>query len=951
MIRERTLYRAIRTSLLVTSGASMLAIAAPSFAEEEGDNVERIQVTGSRIIREGAIAPSPVTIISGESLIKTGAINIGEALNELPALANTFSLANSGSNIGTAGLNLLDLRGMGAERTLVLVDGKRHVASDPGTASIDVNTIPTEWVDSVEIITGGASAIYGADAVTGVVNFRMKKQIEGFNVSATAGVADDSDYNNQRFSFSYGSNFAEGRGNAAISVEYSQQDRLEMFDRDQTAQSWTTINNPTGETVKLLLPNAGYWAINNAGVVGLYGGTPGNYSFDANGNPVEINLGDTVDGIKCAGSCDYFNLRQWEELQPEFDRTTVNFKTNYDVSDDLNVFFEAKWSETNATTSGQPAFFFFDTDNTLITRDNAYINDQLGALMDQTGTGYVVVNRFMTDLGPRAEDDKRTTQRYVLGMQGTVMEDWEGEVYGIYGETETDRINRNNLIYKNFQQSVDAVRDPETNEIVCRDADAQAAGCVPTSLFGDGAVTAEAADWFSTTTVAGAKVEQFVLGGSLSNSALFELPAGDVGFAIGVEYRKEESSSVEDPFAATGATFFNALSSESGDFDVSEIFTEFSVPLIEDLPGIQQMTLDAAVRFADYSTIGNATSWKLGLDWAIVDELRLRSTFSTAIRAPNISEYYGAKSQNFFSVDDTCKKSELDKLTAEQRAIRGGNCAALGISADFDSNYDSATLEGESGGNDQLKPEESESYTVGLAYQPDFIEGMAITVDYWNIEITDAIAGIGAQNIIDRCVDSPTGINNQYCALITRDPTSSEITNIEVLSQNVAKQEASGVDFEIGYDFEALSGDFTTSLLGTYLIERNEYPFQDDQSNFEEFAGTLGEAQWQGQVSINYFKDNWGINWKTRYIENVELYTPQFKDDYDVAYSNVMGYGSYVISDMNVNYIMDNGLEFGLGIDNVFDRDLPVNTTGTGAGSASYDNIGRFYYLSVKYAM
>ncbi|QSX29923.1 TonB-dependent receptor [Shewanella cyperi] len=952
MLKQQQLACAIRLSLLAASSMAALSLAAPVAAEEEaGAKIERVEVTGSRIYREGAIAPSPVTVISAEALINTGAINIGEALNELPALANTYSLSNSGSSIGTAGLNLLDLRGMGASRTLVLVDGKRHVASSPGTASIDVNTIPTEWVESVEIITGGASAIYGADAVTGVVNFKMKKQIEGLSASAMAGVADDSDYNNQKFTFAYGSNFADGRGNAALSIEYAQQDKLGMLDRDQTAVSWASLRNPDGDTVNTLHPNAGYWAISNGGTVGFFGGTPGIYTFKPDGTPVEVGTGEITDSIKCAGEgCDFINLRQWEELQPEFDRTTVNFKGNYDLNDNLNAYVEAKWSQTNATTSGQPAFFFFDPENTFITRDNPFISDELGALMDQTGVGYVVVNRFMTDMGPRIEDDERTTQRYVAGLKGVVLEDWDMEAYAVYGETEQTRTNLNNLIFKNFQQSVDAVLDSNGN-IVCRDEAAQAAGCVPVNLFGDGAVSAAAADWFSTTTVGSATIKQTVLGGTLSNSALLELPAGMVGFAAGVEYRKEESQTHEDPFAASGATFFNALQDEGGDFSVKEIFAETSIPLLEDLPGIQNLTLDGAIRYADYSTIGSATSWKLGLDWTIVDSLRLRSTLSTALRAPNIGEYYGAQSQNFFNVDDSCRASNLADLTAEQYAVRSANCAALGVPADFDSDYDSATLEGVSGGNDQLDPEKSDSYTVGLVYQPSYLEGFTMTVDYWNIDITDAIANISAQDIIDRCVDSPTGIDNQYCALITRDSASHEITNLVQTVQNVAKQEASGIDLEFGYDFQLFGGDLRTNLISTYLIERNEYPFQDEKDEYEEYAGTVGEAKWQGQLNLNYSYDAWNLNWKTRYLDEVQLYTKQFRSNYDVPYSNVMTYGSYSITDLFATYAMDNGLEIGFGIDNLFDRDLPIATTGTGSGSASYDNIGRFFYLTASYKM
>ncbi|ADN75363.1 TonB-dependent receptor [Ferrimonas balearica DSM 9799] len=942
-----------KSVLCLAIGSVMTTAPVAVAAEEDNSEVERIEVTGSRIFREGAIAPSPVTVITAETLLSTGATNIGDALNELPALATTFSLASSGgSSIGTAGLNLLDLRGMGTARTLVLVNGKRHVGGFAGVASVDVNTIPTEWVESVEIVTGGASAVYGADAVTGVVNFRLKEDIVGLNVNGQYGMADDSDFENYRVALSYGADFADGRGNAAISIEYAEQNELNALDRDQTAISRRHLTNPDdAATVRTWYDNAGIWAINNAGVVGFYGGVPGFYSFNPDGTPVPQGTGTITDGISCAGeNCDFVNLNEWVSLQPEFDRTTVNFKTNYDVTDNLNAYFEAKWSQTNSLNNFQPAFFFFDPENTLITRDNAYITPELGELMDQTGAGYVVVNRFMNDLGPRLEDNKREMQRYVLGLQGIVMDDWDLDAYAIYGETKQTRKNLNNLIFSKFRQSIDAVFDDAGN-IVCRDAEAQAAGCVPSSLFGEGGVSPEAAAWFSTTTVADSKVSQYVAGASLANAALFELPAGAVGVATGIEYRKEKSESNEDPFAATGDTFFNALQPESGSFDVSEIYGEISVPLLADIPLIDSLVVDGAVRYADYETVGGVTSWKVGLDWTVYQDLRVRSTVSTALRAPNIGEFYGAKSQNFFNVDDSCKSSELAALEPETRAIRAANCAALGIPADFDSDYDSASIEGVSGGNDELKEEKSDSFTVGFAYQPSYVEGMSLTVDYWQIEIEDAIASVGAQDIIDRCVDSTTGIDNQWCALITRDADNYEITNLEQIVQNVAKQEASGVDIELAYDFALFSGDMRTNLIATYLIDRDEFPFQDEPDQKEEYAGTIGEANWQAQLNLAYDINNWNINWKTRYIEEVDVYTPQFAGQFDKPYSDIMTWGTYFVSDALVQYSFANGLSVGVGIDNLFDRDLPRTTSGTGTGSASYDNIGRFYYLTARFEM
>ncbi|BDM63933.1 TonB-dependent receptor [Shewanella sp. NFH-SH190041] len=941
--------QAIRLSLCATAGMAIV-FSDVSVAEEVGDKVERIEVTGSRIVREGAIAPTPVTVITGDDLLKTGAVNIAEALNELPQLANTDTLGNSGTSIGTAGLNRLDLRGMGTNRTLVLVDGKRHVAAVPGSAAMDINTIPTEWVESVEIITGGASAIYGADAVTGVVNFKLKQRINGFNASASSGWAEDSGYNNQRASLSYGSDFDDGRGNAAVSVEYAKQSNLGMMEREQTATSWTRFRNPTGETIYEYVPNGGHYRISNGGTTNI-GGTW--YTFNDNGSVREVNKGDKYNGAYCAGDCDYINLKQWEELQPEFDRLTVNFKANYDLTDDLNGYFEAKYSQTDATTSGQPAFFFFNGKSTL-KRDNAFISDELGAIMDAAGEDTIQVNRFMTDMGPRIEDDTRKTQRYVFGIKGDVFDGWDLDGYALWGQTKHERTNHNNLIFKNFMQSIDAIKDDNGN-IVCRDEDARANGCVATNLFGNGSVSAAARDYISKTTYGESTIEQFVSGFSMANSSLIELPAGYIGVATGIEYRHEKSDTYEDPSLVDEngdrTTFFNALSSEGGKFNVKEVFAEVSVPLLADLPLIQQLNIDGAVRYADYSSVGDATSWKLGLDWAMFDDLRIRSTVATAIRAPNIGELYDAQSQNFFRVKDSCKASRLADLEPGQRAIRAANCAALGIPVDFDDAYDSATLEGTSGGNPDLESEKSKSVTAGFVYEPGYLDNFVVMLDYWKIEIDDAIGSIAAQDIIDKCVDSPTGINNQYCALITRDKDSHQITDITQIVQNVAKSETSGIDLQVGYDFPIASGEFKTNILATYLLESKRYPFQDETSVYEEYAGVVGDAKWQAQLRIAYAIDNWNFNWKTTYLDRVDLYTEQFRDNYDIPYSNIMQYGSYAVTDILGTYTFNNGLAVGLGLDNVFDRDLPAFATGNDSGEGGYDNIGRFYYITLDFKM
>lgn len=969
MYKSNQTSKAVRLALAF--GASSAFLFAGSLAAQqqtnsdnaEAEKVERIEVTGSRILRQGAIAPSPVTVISGEDLINTGAMNIGEVLNKLPALATTYSLANSGRFIGTAGISLLDLRGMGTDRTLVLVDGKRHVASSPGTSSVDTNTIPSAWIERVEIITGGASAVYGADAVTGVVNFILKKDITGVSVSAIKGFAENSGYKNDKYTFSFGQDFAEGRGNAAFSVEYNSQSSLNALDNPWTSTSYSSfpyalVNgarppefvNDRAYPDKITLPNAGYFELSNAGTVGA---TDGSYdilgSFDGNGALVPVRFGTVTDynAGTCAGAaCDFLNLRQYTEIQPKFSRVNYNFKTNYDVTEDLNAYFEAKYSKTEGENIGQPFFRYWSAAN-IIKRDNAFLDSALADVMDERGLDSVFINKMFNDIGRRLEENTRETTRFVLGFQGAISENWDMDVSLVHGKSEIERVNGANVIMANYANAIDAVKDGSGN-IVCRSQAAQADGCVAANIMGDGLISQQAIDYVTTTSTGTSEIKQTVFNATFTNSSVYELPAGMVGFAAGVEYRDESSATVEDEFAKTGATFFNALGETDGGYDVTEAFFELSVPLIESVFLIDSLVLDTAARYADYSTIGNATSWKVGLDWTVTPELRARFTISEAIRAPNIDELFSGQSQSFASVKDRCKVSELDQLSADGRAVRAANCASLGVPAGFNSNYDNSRLETLVGGNPDLQPEESKSVTAGFVYQPEWLSGFSFTADYWKIDIDDTISGIGFQTIIDRCLDSKTGVNNQFCDLITRDTATSEITLLKGFALNIARSTNSGVDFEFGYDFDALGGRFKTSFIGTYLIEAKDYPFAAEPDNYTDYQGVLGDETWQGSLSLDYTYEAWKLGWNTRFINGVELYNPtQLKANPNP--SNEMEYGSYFITDASVAYNFGNGVGVKLGVDNLFNRKIPGTSQGNGAGSAIYDNIGRFGYLQATY--
>lgn len=968
MFKNSQLSASVRFALL--AGGTLAAVQpalAQSTSDAEANAPERIQVTGSRILREGAIAPAPVTVISGDELMETGAMNIGEVLSRLPAMANTFTLANSGRSIGTAGVSLLDLRGMGTSRTLVLVDGRRHVAGSSSSAAVDTNTIPTTWIERVEIITGGASAVYGADAVTGVVNFILKRDIEGFDATATKGWADNHGYSNERFTLSYGTNFANNRGNVAAAFEYNAQNSLNSLDHHYAGTSWASIGQefmpggprPDSEATnpdfpdRVSVPNAGYYDVSEAGSFFL--GSPWDpnnwYMFNDDGSFRPKTFGGLVDPdyTFCQEPCDYINLRQYDELQPQFDRYAVNLKGNYQLSQNLTLFLEGKYVRTEGQSIGQPFYHdIFSERPAFIEIDNYYVSDALRQTMLDADTDFIYLSKFHNDIGRRLEDNTRETTRVVAGLEGYLTADWSFDASLVWGRTESERVNRANVIVDNFYNALDAVDDGNGNA-VCRDQ--TAVGCVPINVMGSLPLSQEAVDYISTTSVGTANVEQVVATFNVQNPYLYQLPAGYLAVAGGVEYRDESAKSWEDPLAASGATFLNALGAVDDGFDVYEAYAEASIPLLENLPAMDALTLDLAARFADYSTIGSATSWKVGLDWTINSELRARFTASEALRAPNISELFSSPSQTFYRVSDPCRETNLANVSPSVADQRRAACQALGVPEGFDSNYDSSTLPGSSGGNPDLEPEESTSYTAGIVYQPAALAGFSMTVDYWQIDLTNTITTLSANRILTECLDAPS-IDNVYCERITRAQSGANqgrITDIANFQLNIARSYNKGVDFEFGYDFDAYDGRIRTALLGTYVIQARTYPFQEAPDQYTDMAGVLGDADWQLRFTLDYSRENWRLGLRTRYTNGVNLYNPTEMMQ-NPNPSNIMSYGSYAVTDVSGTYNFNNGVRFTLGIDNVLDRDMPANTQGIGAGSAYYDNIGRFGYVRVGYS-
>lgn len=967
-MHKRTLATAISTVLMVAAAATAQAQDARQPTEESSDikRLDAVTVTGSRIPRVDYLSASPVGTLTAEDIRATGAVTLGDVINALPQMSTTYSLGNSTRFIGTAGLNLLDLRGLGVDRTLVLVNGRRHVASAAGSSAVDINTIPAALVERVEILTGGSSAIYGADAVSGVVNFILKKSFDGTVVNAQIGHAEEGNFNERSVNVVSGGTFADGRGQFVFSAAFNNQDPLYLRDRafSRDSQRYLTDPNDPTQTRTILARNASVYSYTAGGVLDLDGRsatTHDRYVFDPDGSLRPQRFDGIVDTTRTGCSdCDNLDPNQYGQMQPSNSTGAVNANFGFDLNDNHRIFVESKWAQNKVkafSTSG-PSFGTY-----LIPRDNAYISDELGQFMDANGLTRLRISRNNTDAGFRGEDTTRKTGRIVAGIQGVFGSDWSYEASANYGRTVETRTNLNNQILDRFDASIDAVFDGNGN-IVCRatrdgivgpqnpvTGQDLLAGCIPTSIFGEGAVSPAAAAWFNARTPSRTELTQQVFSANLAKGELFAMPAGPVGFASGVEFRKETSQQTTDPLQQADLTFLNAIQNQRGQYSVREAFAEISMPLLADLPFAQSVNLDLAGRVSDYTTVGTTVSWKTGLDWAFNDSLRLRSTYSNAVRAPNISELYDPQSVNFFSISDPCSAANIGR--GADPAVRQANCSALGVPMGWTPN-DTSTRRGLSGGNPDLAEETSKTFTVGAVFTPAALSGFGITVDYWDIQIEDAISSVSGQQLADRCVDAVGGIDNEFCGAISRDIAGTTddpyaITGLEVVPLNISKLRARGIDFGIDYAVEnVFGGRLTTKLEGTYLKQYLSYPFQSFPDEVVDERNVLGTPRWKGILTIGYARGAWDLSLRTRYVDSQILVTnEQYATNPDLQ--DPIKVSRMTFTDARVGYGATERLNLYLGVRNVFDREPPYNLYGTGVGSAQYDNVGRFFYTGMNY--
>lgn len=959
--------------------------AAPAAQDPEATELGEVVVTGSRIARPNLEQPAPVSTITEQAIINSGTTNLGDILAELPGMGRTNTVrANADSGGDLVGLNQANLRSLGAARTLTLVNGKRHVGGSAGSTAVDLNAVPTALVKSIEVVTGGASAIYGSDAVSGVVNIILRDDFEGAQIGASYGIGDGSLNERWAIDATIGGNFAGGRGNVAFSLFADGTSRVMATEVPELALRAGTVLNPDDPTG---LPGNGkpnrLWAnyigsdwIDERGV--FFNGVTGEaFGFKADGTLVNqpARTGENSAAFGSFGEyCDTcFFPDDWIVVIPKSERVGFNTVAHYDLLPNVRAYVDAKYITSKFDDNYQPSFRFFSDS---VAEDNAFLTPEMRAAAGaDLAAGNMFVNRFLGDTNGRASSVERTTMRIVGGLQGDFDArfaeiDWDLSYN--YGRTTNHFKSFGTLIPGNYAAALDAVQGPDG--IVCRSslpgedpvAGTTGAPCVPYNPF-IAQNTPEALAYVTHDSQREHKLTQKVVSGIISfdTSRFLNLPGGAIGVAGGFEFREESSANINDAFVKTGLSESAPQPDAIGGFDVSEYFAEVNLPLLADMPFAYRLSVDGAYRLADYSHSGEAEAWKVGFLYAPIRDVSFRGTYGKAVRAPNITEAFLPITAGFEDVSDPCDVARING-----NPNRAANCALDTEIPQLPWNSSTnASIKAETGGNPNLKPETSESFTAGVVLQPRWVSGLALTIDYFSIEIEDAIAQIAPQTIINNCYDSPGGLAEQFCSMFDRntDPNSNFFGNISMLRNqfvNTSKLETSGWDINLSYAAsldnwaEKVSflnwaqGDLGINMKATHLEKYNTFQFQDRPDVINMNRGELGNPVWRLTSSVNWTRGPLQLGWEARFEDEVATYettrtlNPSAAESTNIPYIGAKVYHDFIARlRLEGGVLYANDTELYIGINNAFDVRLPYSV---GFDSSQYELFGRQIFGGVR---
>jgi iron complex outermembrane recepter protein len=974
----------------LAAGIAASLINTPQAHAQESENasirsgdIQEIIVTGSRIKRSSFDSPVPLAVIDGEALAQSGFTVLGDALNNLPQGLVNSNLQNTSGTLFNAGQSRVDLRGLGSARTLVLVDGRRHLTGDFRTSAVDLNIIPSTMIERIDAISGGASAVYGSEAISGVVNIILKHHMEGFEMDVQGGMTGDSDGEEWKTSLGYGTGFADGRGSFLIGAEWAHVDPIYQIDRDWAYPGVRRDNTVAPQTIvpasrSNTMPTATFQLVNsNNAALARSSSISRDYSA-VNANTTECRTA-TVRPL-CQDPW-LFYTAEYNALQGELDRRVARAYLDFDITDHLTAFSDVSYAKVDGRAIFQPAFSSAAGGGLLpvvLRGDNAYLNGSsalAGQLRSQwTGAGLALtrtatanVGKFWEELGGRDSLISRDSYRAIVGLNGDFKlfsRDWSWDTYGQYSELEGAATAYNVPNIQRVQQATDAV--VLNGAIVCNDAAARAAGCQPWDLING--PSQGAIDWVNASARSDGEASQTVAGLNLSTT-VFDLPAGPLAVAFGGEYRKEKSDQIQDPLSASGALFYNAIGRTRGEFDTTEAYAEIVVPILSGLPFAEKLTFEAAGRVGDYSTVGSVDQWRLQATWSPVADIMFRGSTSAAVRAPNITELFAPQGRNFTTAaNDPCDRAQVAAIAgnASQLATRVANCSAKipGYNpATFVSNIGAGrpSLALLQGGNPELFEETADTQSVGAVFRPRWVPNLTFSADYWQIKVDDAINTIPINTLLTNlCYDTPGDPNaNRFCDLILRDSTGAAtgglvggITEVILTNQNVQAIETSGVDAALQHtqDFGG-AGVWQIRLDGTKVIRWDLQGIPGGPTTH--YAGTLtgvngAVPEYKVNGTLGWTFHDLTLQWQSRFQDSYAVSEVDPPSSRDPFYT-----GNYWEHDLRATYRWNEALSLRAGLINITDEHPPLIPEvggATGAQSSTYDNRGRWFYIGANYS-
>lgn len=948
-------------------GASALVLlltAPPLVAHAQTDTgatataVEEIVVTGSRIARRDYSSDSPIVTVGKEDIEKLGSVTVDTLLNQMPQFVpSVSSTSNNPSNGGQANI---DLRGLGTARTMILLDGHRVVPSN-ANGTVDVNVIPSALIQNIEVISGGASATYGSDALAGVVNFKLNNNFSGLQMDAQYGVTEEGDGREKSLALTAGGKYADDRGHAVLSLSYSERGEVYNAARDFSKVSGASSTIPYGryDATGANLPS-------QAAVDAVFA----KYGYAAGTVKASANLGFNDDGTlfyngsnyKGSTAIDYstipvngtYNTGALNLLQLPLTRYTAYAATDYQINEHAQFYGSFNFTHYDSRTILAPAPAAGSTGFS-VPVTNPFIPDDLATLLASRSnpTSSFLLRKRFTDVGPRISETTFNVFQIAGGVRGDIgFKDWTYDVYASYGRSEQNETQSGNVSHSAVQTLLNA---SDGGASLCE------GGYDP---FGLNALSAACRSYISRQTKNRTVAEQQSVEANLQG-ALFNLPAGEVRAAIGASYKRDTYLFEPDSLLSTGDVVgFNAQDAIDASTNVKELYGELLIPVLKDLPFIKSLSLDAGYRLSDYNTVGKVGAYKLDGAWEVVEGFRVRGGYQRAVRAPSIGELYSPQNQDYPSIsEDPCAYNSTYRAGSNAATVRS-LCLAQGVpSAIIDSyTYANTQVNALSGGNPDLKEETANTYSVGLVWTPrlthPLLERLSLSVDYYSIDIKNAIGTIDATTALDKCYSAsgnPAGsTSNYYCSLFKRNAETGEIDTLTLTNLNLAEYKTAGVDFQVDWGFglgavglDDRYGAIKVNLMGTYLdsFKVQSLPGED----FVELKGAIGNTQisstavshpeWKYNTSVSYLIGPVEVGARWRHIGNMV--------DASDADEKI---GAVDYYDLNASWKITDTYSIRGGVTNLTNKQPPYFSSYVQANTdpSTYDVLGRRFFVAVK---